>query len=181
MSITRRQFLFSISTGAVASALPSLCTHAPSANTDAIVQPYVDDLQYGEVELAVIRLASVHNDVISIYAKREGTMIKYSVIGGYEDDGLIYQLPFDQTEEPINITGLIKLIDETEYPGDTPGGLVVSKWETEFSWGSGDVDEALNFVTIDSSYYPELSAYYEEVAEEWISEHTEEDEEWEDA
>ena len=53
---------------------------------------------------------------------------------------------------------------------------MVSGWESAYSNADGDKDEALKFVRVSSGYYPELITHYEQVAEQWMAEHEEEDE-----
>jgi hypothetical protein len=49
---------------------------------------YLPDHDEGEVEIARIEIASTTFDVTSVYAKREGTLIRYRVVDEYEGDTL---------------------------------------------------------------------------------------------
>jgi hypothetical protein len=137
---------------------------------------YLPSLEDGEVEIVRVSLASTTADQISICARRAGAGIEYRVVGEYEEDqGMHYQIPFKRSEQPLTLGELIRLMDGSHIPGDIyAGGLVVSNWESGFS-GNNDVEEAMRFVKIESSFYPQLAAYYGKVAEGWCDEHQQDD------
>jgi len=140
---------------------------------------YLPALESGEVEFVRVSLASTTSDQISVRARRQGDKIKYRVVGEYEEQ-MQYVLPFDQSDRPLILAELVQLIDGSRIPDDIFfGGLVIGNWECGYS-ESCDVDDAMSFISISSPFYPELEAYYEEVAENWAQEHRFEDEEEED-
>jgi len=71
----------------------------------------------------------------------------------------------------------VQLIDGAYIPGNTcPGGLVIEPLELNYDSGA-DLDSLLEFISIDSQFYPELATYYEQVAEEWVEAHRPDDDE----
>ena len=124
----------------------------------------------GEVEIVRISLNSTTNDQISVRACKKGKIISYRVVGEYEED-MSYDLPFDNSEMPLTLGELVKLMDGTNLPDDIfSGGLVVANWECGFE-GNSDVEEAIRFVTIKSNFYSQLNEYYEIFSETWKEEH----------
>ena len=67
----------------------------------------------------------------------------------------------------MSLGGLVKFIDGSRHPEEeAEGGLLVCHWEYLFSCGDSP-DEAVDFASIQSAWYPELAAYYEQEAIDW--------------
>ena len=132
----------------------------------------------GEVEIVRISLASTTADQISVRARPADGLIRYSVASEYDDvEEMGYRLPFDQSERPLTLAELVKLIDSSYLPGNTyPGGIVIEPLELNYD-SDADLDSLMGFVSIDSRFYPELATYYEHVIEEWIDAHRSDDDE----
>jgi hypothetical protein len=139
---------------------------------------YLPALEKGEVEIVHFSLASVTSDQISIRAKQEGEIIKYIVVSEYDDDGTSqYQMPFNESDDPLTLEALINLIDGSHIPGDIhPGGIVESCWWAGYE-EEASVEEGIAFIYISSIFYPELETYYELLGQEWSEENRAEEEE----
>jgi hypothetical protein len=125
---------------------------------------YLPQMGVEDVEIARISLASTTGDQISIRASHAGEKIRYSVCDEYESN---YELAFTESEQPLTLGELIVLIgDSKNRDEEQPGGLLVCHWENMISWGNCP-DEAVRFAWIQSAWYPELAAYYEQVAGDW--------------
>jgi hypothetical protein len=140
---------------------------------------FLPALEKGEVEIAHISLASVTSDQICVRAKQERKIIKYSVVTEYDDEeGLRYKMPFNESDKPLTLGDLIKLIEGSHIPTNIyPGGIVESCWWTEYD-EDRSVEDAIAFISISSSFYPELKTYYELLGQEWSEENRVEEEEW---
>ncbi|MFC1560561.1 hypothetical protein ACFL3W_01305 [Pseudomonadota bacterium] len=122
-------------------------------------------LEEKEVEIARISLDSVTYDQISIRARGELGNIHFRVVDEYKTEFL---QPFHHGKYPLSLEELVKFIDSTNHPGDPyPNGLVQSHWNFIFH-EERQIEEAVNFVHLESVFYPELVAYYTEIAREWI-------------
>jgi hypothetical protein len=125
---------------------------------------YLPSLGAEDVEIARISLASVTSDQISIRASNTGGQIRYSVCDEYETE---YDLAFTYSEHPLRLGELVKLIDGSGHPEEREGGgLLVCHWEHMLESHS-DLEYCTAFAWIESAWYPELAAYYDQVASEW--------------
>ena len=127
---------------------------------------YLPDLDAGDVEIARISLRSSLSDQISVRAARAGDKIRYSVCDEYETE---YELAVTESQLPLTLGELIALIDGSgTSEEEASGGLLVRHWENMLEWGH-PLDECIDFASISSAWYPELAAYYEEVAGDWCA------------
>jgi hypothetical protein len=125
---------------------------------------YLPQMGVEDVEIARISLASTTGDQISIRASHAGEKIRYSVCDEYESN---YELAFTESVQPLTLGELIALIDGSRNgDAEQPGGLLVYHWENMIDWGNAP-GEAVDFAWIQSAWYPELAAYYEQVATDW--------------
>lgn len=121
---------------------------------------YLPGLGGDEIEIARIVLASVTQDVISIRARREGKRIAYRVVDEYEGK---FTLARDSSTQPLSLGGLIDLIEQTNHEDDEyPHGLAFSHIDFHLET-FGDLESMRHFVSVSSSFYPELARYYDEV------------------
>jgi hypothetical protein len=140
---------------------------------------YLPGLGENEIEIARVVLASVMQDVTSIRARREGGRILYRVEDEYET---VFTSSQTESEKPLTLRELIRLIDGSVNPGDSFGpGLA---WPHIFAHiEAGCEDDARNFVSVESAFYPELGSYYacviRQYFEEIDAERRREDEEYE--
>ena len=131
---------------------------------DCMGGEYLPQMGVGDVEVARISLASTTSDQISIRASHAGERIRYAVLDEYESK---YELAVTESEQPLSLAELIQLIDGSKYcEEEQAGGILVCHWESMIGWGY-DTDEAVAFAWIQSAWYPELTAYYEQVASNW--------------
>ncbi|MFC1680342.1 hypothetical protein ACFL1S_00895 [Pseudomonadota bacterium] len=127
-----------------------------------------------DVEIARISLKSTTGDQISIRARREGNNIRYNVVDEYEID---YIPAFEESERPLALGELVDFLDGTEMAEhDYEAGLIQIYWEDPFG-SYGSVEERIDFVSVESGFYPELSEYYEELGKAWMKRQHDEDEE----
>ena len=125
---------------------------------------YLPQLGGDDVEIARISLKSTMADQISIRAARVDGKIHYLVVDEYETE---YELAFTESELPLTLSELIELIDGSRHPeSEMPGGLLTSHWEYMLEWNYA-LDKAIDFASIESAWYPELTEYYEQVAIDW--------------
>jgi hypothetical protein len=125
---------------------------------------YLPKMDVEDVEIARISLASTTGDQISIRASHAGGTIRYAVLDEYESE---FELAFTESKQPLTLGELIQLIDGSRHCEDEqPGGLLVCHWENMVEWDES-LDDAIAFAWIQSSWYPELSTYYAQVASDW--------------
>jgi len=129
---------------------------------------YLPDLPPRTVEIVRISLESTTADQWSVRATREKDRIVYSVKDEY---GTKFELAFTESEKPLTLGELIHFIDNSRHPDDVCGGhgLFLSNWAWIIS-EENDYEQAFQFASIDSDFYPELSSYYCGVAAEWAEE-----------
>ena len=139
---------------------------------------YLPELYEEEVEIARISLASTTSDQISVRARREDAVIRYRIVGEYEEDELMrYELPFETTERPLSLAQLMGFIDAAYIPDCAyHGGILTSHWAmmTEFAY---DPQETIGFLSLSSSFYLQRGECYVELALDWIEMHTETEDE----
>jgi hypothetical protein len=136
---------------------------------------YLPDLKMSQVEICRIVLKSTTMDVFSIRAQKIEQKLHYSVADEYGDNE--YHLPQVSSLEPLTMGELIKNLDscievlthtgeESEYGG---GGLVRPWLFQQFEYGDS-AEEASNFVTVHSVFYPDIGEYYEYQKLVWFQE-----------
>lgn len=121
-----------------------------------------------EVEIARIALESTTADVISIRARQEGEKILYDVVDEYESE---FQFEPRESELPLTMGELIRLIDQAEIPGyagedDYEMGLTDFFRNMNLMDGQ-DPTDLIDFVVVSSEFYAELEDYYRDRAKEW--------------
>ncbi len=133
---------------------------------------YLPQYAENEVEIARISLKSTTSDQISIRAFGRDGDIRYRVVDQYESE---YQLSIEGSHVPLSLSRLISLLEETSHPFDEAGsGLIRCHWESNQSFSSPE--EAVDFVSIESAFYPDLCKYYSEEAIQWVTEQRIDDE-----
>jgi len=124
--------------------------------------PYADD----EVEIIRISLKSTTADQICVRACRQNGNIQYRVVDEYDTD---YVLPFNHSEYPLTMSELINLLEHTDNSfNEVEGGLIRNHWFSNVEYM--DPEEAVDFVSVESAYYPEIARYYSIAADKWLSE-----------
>jgi hypothetical protein len=128
------------------------------------------DLLRREVEIARIWFAqTVHREVTSIRARPGGARIRYRVVDEYCEDGdEAFVISPRDTHHPLTLAQLIHLIDTATIPGDPDEqpGLVVPWWDDWMRFDS-DPEAQRGSIAVSSEFYPQLSAWYDDVFEEW--------------
>lgn len=127
---------------------------------------FLPDFADDEVEVARVSLASVTGDVISIRARRCAGVVRYSIVDEYDSE---FSFSPTESEAPLSMGELIALMDGARQEGMGKGLTgAYRNYNLHFS----DAEHLVDFVTVSSEFYPELSAYYEEEAKEWLEEVT---------
>ncbi len=107
---------------------------------------YLPDTAEGEVEIARIRIASTTFDVTSVYAKRDGEVIRYRVVDEYGGDTL--EGPAEtESGQPLTLGELADFF-LTAWP-------LLDVLERNFE---GDRDSSLDFFVAESDFYPQFDA-----------------------
>jgi hypothetical protein len=116
---------------------------------------YLPELDDDDVEIARFELCSTTFDVISLRASRRGNEIIYKLVDEYEGflDG--WELPRTGSRRPLLFGELIDLIDGSTGAIDTGGSVFDGILD-----GAGPEYEG-GFITVSSSFYPQLGLYYE--------------------
>jgi len=125
---------------------------------------YLPDCNRKDVEIARVTLRSVLADAISVRAQRARDVIVYRIVDEY---GTGFDLPFDETEEPLSLGQLITLMDLVWDEFNGLRGLTRRYRDLNYH-APGDAEALRDFVSVSSDYYTELSDWYEEEAEEWL-------------
>lgn len=134
---------------------------------------YLPDYLPGELEIARIVLESTTMDVVSIRARPDGRLIRYRVVDEYPDIG-----PFEVlhgptiSARPLTFGELVRLIDNIK-PNPKAWDDVTSQSYVEFirdhnACDGCDLDRRARFVTVESSLYPQVDAFFEMRAQRWL-------------
>ena len=135
---------------------------------------YLPSIGQQEIEIARIVLASTTQDVISIRARRTPKFIAYRVVDEYETE---YDLAKHRSAKPLTLRELIKFINRTNRDDQDDAdrdGLVFSVLAMNLDAGS-DPESMRGFVSVHSSFYPDLGRYFEWVTEVYLDERFEPD------
>jgi len=135
---------------------------------------YLPDYLPGEIEIARIVLGSVTMDVTSVRARPDRRLIRYRIVDEYPDIG-----PFEVLDgptisaKPLTFGEMVTLIDNIR-PNPKAWGRITSQSYVEFirdlNTGSySDLDRTAWFVTVTSSFYPQLRAFFEMRARQWLA------------
>ncbi len=107
---------------------------------------YLPDTADGEVEVARIRIASTTFDVTSVYARRDGNVIRYRVVDEYGGDTL--EGPAEmESSQPLSLGELADFF-LAAWP-------LIAVLEMNFE---GDRDSSLGFFVAESDFYPDFDA-----------------------
>ena len=130
---------------------------------------YLPDFKVGEEEVVRVQLESTTSDVISVRARPVHGGIAWRVVDEYPDSGEYVVKP-QFSRGPLTLAELIELLDGASYNGPFEGGLPLGWNINSLECGGGDAAELRHFTTVESSFYPELFAHYENVYEDWVEE-----------
>ena len=108
----------------------------------------------------------MHAEVTSIRARRSGGQIRYRAVDEYEGE---YSVQLQKSSLPLTMAELISLIDSAD-DGCTSNGLIIGFGERQIEYEFNEEDLRAS-VVVESDYYPQLAAWYEELVEEFIEEH----------
>jgi hypothetical protein len=133
---------------------------------------YLPDYLRGEVEIARIVLASVTADVYSVRARRStrSSRIKYRIVGEYPEYGP-WTVRVKSSALLLTFRNIVKLIDTSRsaFTEDVPeDGNLTDGIRDSYTSQDGEARRAARFLSVESSFYPGLSNYYEKKAEVWL-------------
>ena len=127
---------------------------------------YLPVFEETEVEIARVSLQSVTFDQISVRAEDYGDSIRLSVVDEYDTE---FDLPFEMVAEPLTFGELVDFLDNTTSVGYIGGkGLVTGHWWAQYISDNHSIEEATDFASIESAFYPDLKAYYRTYTHTWI-------------
>ena len=118
---------------------------------------YLPDFREDEIEIARIICASVTQDVTSIRARRSGKRISYRIVDEHENKFIVSKKSSPQS---LTMQELIDLINGSKQLEDEKeGGIIFSimNWNLE---NVIDPSTLRGFISVASSFYPELARYY---------------------
>ena len=131
---------------------------------------YLPDCLPGEVEIARVVLASVLQDVFSIRARRRrgGRRILYRVVDEYGEPGEPgWACRPASSVQPLTTGQLVELIETARCPRFDVGDGPLTEALRDFQEGS-DPRGLVEFVRVESEFYPGLGEYFERRAREWL-------------
>lgn len=134
---------------------------------------YLPNYQSGGVEIARVCMRSTLSDVISIRAALKGKKIHYDVVDEHDNE---FELLPKSSARPLTFRELISLIDTCHIKDDLNYVNLVLMYREENYRVIQDIDLVSDFVYLESSFYPELNRWYEDVAEEWCQKKLNEEE-----
>jgi hypothetical protein len=129
---------------------------------------YLPDYLPNEVEIARISLRSTTGDVISVRARPATDGIHFRIADEYESD---YVISPEVSPSPLTLAELISLIERADSgEGDREGiGLTESYRNHNIcSEAREDYEAVRDFVRVESAFYPDLFAFFEEQADQWL-------------
>ena len=136
---------------------------------------YLPELFEDEVEICRIVLKSSTMDVISFRAQQADKKLEFRVVDEYGDSE--YQLPIPTSNTALTMGELITNLNEcVELSADSGleneygGRGLVRPWLFQQFENEESLDEASDFVTVHSVFYPQLEDYYEEAKKTWYQE-----------
>jgi hypothetical protein len=121
---------------------------------------YLPDLKPGEVEIARIVMQSTLQDVISFRAQLTDKSIRYSIVADYDHEAHFDCEPQESTE-PLTMGEMISMIDHMGF---------IDEHRYFHVEDGNDPEDMVDFFSVFSAFYPELSAYFEKEALEWVEE-----------
>jgi hypothetical protein len=134
------------------------------------VRQFLDNMsqlkEISEDEFEIFRITTYsagHQDIVSLRAKYEDSVISYKIIDNFESKSLelgLSTLPIKSSLEPLSYGEIINVINNTNY-ADDEDGLYLSTCRFMLEEGN-DIDEVKKFVNISSIYYPELERFFSE-------------------
>jgi hypothetical protein len=120
------------------------------------------------VEIARVELGSVTSDLIQVRARSASSRIEYLIADEYDSE---YVITPASSSLPLTLGELINLMDtcalDGEFNNPISVGLVSGALEGNID-SVNDVEELAGFVRVESRFYPELVAYYDDFVVSWI-------------
>jgi hypothetical protein len=118
-----------------------------------------------EVEIARLALESTTWDVISIRARPSGRGIVFRVVDEYESE---YQFRPKSSRKPLSLGKLIQSIDGLKSGSRSSSPAALRDFQGPFK-DSEKLNQIKTFVTVASSYYPDLESWYLLEASAWLT------------
>jgi hypothetical protein len=121
---------------------------------------FLPDLKQDEIEIARITIASVTQDVTSVYARRGRYRIYYRVVDDYEGETLSGRSR-RTSNRPLTLAELEQFLNEA-WP-------LFQVLNMNFGADGYDVAAMLRFVTAESQFYPQFGELYEGRIRAWAA------------
>lgn len=128
---------------------------------------YLPNYASSEVEIARIVLQSTTRDVYSVRARRrrKGGRITYRMVDEYDSE---WNSKRKSSARPLTLQQLAQLIDSAQSDGhDNEYPLIENLVRFALGWQPGNLQAAVDFVTVESTVYPMLEEYYAKRAMAW--------------
>ncbi len=139
---------------------PVVGSHTEIRNPYFDVGEYLPDLLPREVEIARIVLQSATGDVVSVRARRSDGVIEYRVVDEYET---LFTFQPQLSQEPLTLEEIITLIDGLQ---EEDGSAYI--WAVlEMNFPDDEREDASDFLSVHSDFYPGLYAHFERIIEDW--------------
>jgi hypothetical protein len=125
---------------------------------------YLPDFLEGEEEIVRIVLDNNESDTWSVRARTEGGVIKYSVVDEYETT---YVFTPTASIEPLTFEEVISQLDSIRDVLN-PEASITNPYRDYNLHLVEHPGEEVEFVTVFSRFYPDLTQWYYEEAAEWL-------------
>ena len=133
---------------------------------------YLPNLLQNEVELCRVVLKSTTMDVTSFRVRKQKHRFAYRVVDEYSNKFVLKQ---KTSTRPLSMGEVIQVLDTCQLifydTGDEGEDIGLVKPQIEYMKEYGyDKEESVDFVTVESTFYPELENYYERQKDIWFEE-----------
>ena len=125
-----------------------------------------DDDEDGGDTIASIVIKSVLNDVVEVKARRHGDQIQYFILDEYDTE---FRSDTESSDDPLSLVELIGLIDSISSEDQVEGLDYIDSIRQHNIDGGSELEDMLDFVSVRSSFYPQLESYYAQRSREWYA------------
>ena len=119
---------------------------------------YLPDMMSNEVAILSVAIASTTQDVTCVYARRCKNRIHYRVVDEYQNESLSGRTARTSTR-PLTLGELESFFNDA-WP-------IFDVLEGNFGDDGYDLDEMLDFVRVESQFYPDIARLYTHRITEW--------------
>ena len=127
--------------------------------------------QPNEEEIVRIELDSTLSDTVSVRARPVSRGIAWRIVDEYPDNGKFIIKP-KITAKPPTLGELINLLNNVTHEDEGLQGGLILGWNISMLMEETSASELLEFTTVESLFYPQLSLHCQQVFKDWVSENT---------